>query len=105
MCIYRYKKAHAWFHEQMPLVLPLVPGQRTTPKAVVVKEVRRYAVTALAAIIVLITKRCSRRLRRGLGLKIGGVAKCFEFVVVDDAYARDPVTPAGVRGSGGSYEA
>jgi len=87
---------------KMPLVLPLVPGQRTTPKAVVIKEVRRYVVAALVAIGVLTTKRCSRRLRRAL--KVGGVAKCFELVIEDDAYARDPVTPVAVRASGSSYE-
>jgi hypothetical protein len=90
----------------MPLVLPLVPGQRSTPEAVVVEEVRSYA---LVAIFVLTTKRCSRRLRRVLlfGLRrVGGVTKCFELVVVDDAYARDPVTPVAAsvcRGSS-SYE-
>jgi len=86
----------------MPLVLPLVPGQRTTPKAVVIEEVRRYVVAALAAISVLTTKRCSRQLSRAF--KVGGVAKCFELVIVDDAYARDPVTPVSVRACGGGYE-
>lgn len=80
----------------MPLVIPLVPGQRTTPEAVVIEEVRRNAVVvALLAIRVLTTKRCSRRLRRVLvvGLKFSGVAKGFELVVVDHTHARDPVTP------------
>jgi len=72
----------------MPLVLPLVPGKRSTPEAVVVKEVRGYA---LVAISVLTTKRRSQRLRRVLvvRLKVGGVTKRFEFVVVDDTYTRD----------------
>lgn len=80
----------------MPLVLPLVPGQRTTPKAVVVKEVRRYFVTALVGSLLLTTKRCSQGLR---GANVRGVAKRFELVVVDDAYARDTVTAVRTIGS------
>lgn len=78
----------------MPLVLPLVPGQRTTPKAVVVKEVRRYFVAGRRFVF---TTKQSRRLFR-----VRRVAKGFELVVEDDAYARDPVTA--VRGRGGGYE-
>ena len=72
----------------MPLVLPLVPGKRSTPEAVVVKEVRRY--TLVIAISVLTTKRRSQRLRRVrvvVRLKVGGIAEGFELVVVDDANA------------------
>lgn len=81
----------------MPLVLPLVPGQRSTPEAVVVKEVRRCAlvvvVVVVLAINVLTTKRCSQRMRRALVVqaKVRGVAKSFELVVVDNAHTGDPV--------------
>jgi len=87
----------------MPLVLPLVPGERSTPEAVVVKEVRRYA---LVAISVLTTKRRSQRLRRVLvvRLKVGGVTKRFEFVVVDDTNARDAMAARVVRGGCGRYQ-
>jgi len=87
----------------MPLVLPLVPGKRSTPEAVVVKEVRRYAL--VVAISVLTTKRRSQRLRRVLVFRLkGGVAKRFEFVVVDNANARDPMTVRVVRDSCRRYQ-
>jgi len=80
----------------MPLVLPLVPGQRTTPETVVVEEVRRFAAAAadaLVAICVLTTKRCSRRLRLRRSLaEVGRVAKRFELGVEHDAYSRNTVT-------------
>lgn len=87
----------------MPLVLPLVPGERSTPEAVVVKEVRRYALVAISA---LTTKRRSQRLRRVLvvRLKVGGVTKRFEFVVVDDTNARDAMAARVVRGGCGRYQ-
>jgi len=86
----------------MPLVLPLVPGQRSTPEAVVVKEVQRYVALVVVAINVLTTKRCSRRMRRDLVFwsEVTGIAKGFELVVEDDANARDLV-PSGVFRRGG----
>ncbi len=77
---------------RMPLVLPLVPGQRTTPKAVVVEEVRRYLVVGRRFVF---TTKQSHRLFR-----VRRVAKGFELVVVDDTYARDPVTAVRTRGGG-----
>jgi hypothetical protein len=88
----------------MPPVLPLVPGKRSTPEAVVVKEVRRYAL--VVAISVLTTKRRSQRLRRVLvvWLKVGWVAKRFEFIVVDNANARDPMAARVVCNSCRCYQ-
>ena len=77
---------------KMPLVFPLIPGERTTPKAVVIKKVRRY-------IVGLTTKRC-----RQCFCRVGRVAKGFELVVVDDADARDPVTSGSVCASGSRNE-
>lgn len=77
----------------MTLVLLLVPCEGATPETVVVEEVRGY-VAGLGAIKVLSSEWRRQLLRRSVNLRVGGVTKCFELVIVNNTHTGDTVTSA-----------